>query len=502
MNWKATGAIALTLMIAVPLGLGYILAVDDEEITGWESTTQYNISDLLLNHSTPFYQEYTGPQNNTLTSATYIEVSSTNTSIPIYEQTSKSISLSTSYRTVPDDPRYSMSFDRVPLEIKVTKSDGTTETHIITVAYGGSLNKSFNGTTTLRIGTGPTTQDTFSYPFAQKVELKITVGSGTLSYTAWVATGTYADPNAGWKAGTEGVTWANGFNNEYAVFSVEFVGNTLFAFGDIGASDFLYLRYADGTAYYSPIAGPEQALGTYSALRVTINKDTATIEGLNSWVPLGQSPVVYNSATIDIPERSSVSRLHISNGHDMVRVRCDSAQIPAGEFPSTLDYTLNLSSLFPDSMMTVKLNSIGIYGDSLAIGSESFDVTDGRITVDGRKVPLKGAMISFLPDEDGTVTGRINSVEVGSFESVPSVTFGGEWSLTAIAYKVEEVSETNLTWQPGGFGLDREGFAAVGLLTAGAVFVVLGMQGRMNSTKVGVLLMVCGGAAFAYFSFI
>ena len=64
MNYKQMGAIALTLIICVPIALGYALSTEETEVTGYETTDQTSISDLLLNSTSPYYATSTSSANN------------------------------------------------------------------------------------------------------------------------------------------------------------------------------------------------------------------------------------------------------------------------------------------------------------------------------------------------------------------------------------------------------------------------------------------------------
>ena len=61
---KALAAIALTLIIAMPVGIGFLTAVHQEETDSWQTTSSSKISDLMLNHQTPYYGSYKGSSNN------------------------------------------------------------------------------------------------------------------------------------------------------------------------------------------------------------------------------------------------------------------------------------------------------------------------------------------------------------------------------------------------------------------------------------------------------
>ena len=57
-------AIALMLIVAVPLLLGFALNYEQTEKTAWQSTQTVNLTETLLNSSSPYYSRYNGPNNN------------------------------------------------------------------------------------------------------------------------------------------------------------------------------------------------------------------------------------------------------------------------------------------------------------------------------------------------------------------------------------------------------------------------------------------------------
>ncbi|MDY0413175.1 hypothetical protein, partial [Methanothrix soehngenii] len=118
---KALGAIALTLIVACPIGLGYVFALDQEEITVWESTSESNLTEILLNSNTEYYIGWEGPTNNSqlyyreymegywidrIMAPDYVSTGSTYTSLPVYDEISGEITLapSASMNVVFDSP--------------------------------------------------------------------------------------------------------------------------------------------------------------------------------------------------------------------------------------------------------------------------------------------------------------------------------------------------------------------------------------------------------------
>lgn len=95
-------AIAIVAMVAIPIGLGFILAFEDVEREGWRTVESHNLSDSILNSRAPYYISSTSPNNNsmmlpswtysTVTSPDYVSVSSVSSGIPIYDYDGSSIS--------------------------------------------------------------------------------------------------------------------------------------------------------------------------------------------------------------------------------------------------------------------------------------------------------------------------------------------------------------------------------------------------------------------------
>lgn len=613
---KALGAIALTLVICVPIGLGYLLAVDEETEEGWQTSDQYNISDMLLNSTTDYYMTYTGPGNNSAliqsiyypsggvtetqqVAPSYVKIGTTYTSLPTYSTATSSYTMiagsSTSYDldgslspvsvgynydathsigawafivmsinstassmhwcldygngqiyaktqtvAVAIDGGYRLYNTKLPggsvdctqfklitdadgivtvgvrdytaiaptvtswsaelaehSGVRLTTSSGTTrlalsDSSMLTVASSGIV--SVGGTTL----TGVT-----------KVEVVEGLGYGSLYYSYTQADGKYANPAYGWTIPTSGVVnstvWTNNQLNSEA--------RIMLSLPD-GASD-VYLGPTYGSTSYTAltihkassggtVTANGMTLGVYSYLMVEVTPDGYTVSGIKGWPSTGADPVTLNSVTVPATI-GNFSQITLSGTTTSVQIRVDSTEMVAGSYPSTRDYVLALSDVYGDTAVSLKLNSIGVYGDKLTISagsdSVSFPVNGGKILIGETSVSLKGAMIAAVPI-DGAWQVSINGYDVANFSTVPSITFGGEWSLTVMAYKLETTTQTRMAWQPGEFALDEKGFAAAGILVAGALLVILGMTGQRSSAKMGLLMLILGGAAMVYLTLI
>lgn len=522
---KALGAIALTMVIVCPVALGYLLSVHNEDVVGWETTEQKNISEMLLNESEPYYMTYTGSSNNntlvsqdrptsgaTLLSPVYRSVGGTYSSYPIQTIQSGHIPIGSGWVTV-DHDSYLLGYGSAQLKLHyyngsvevVSKSSGSTEFYKTNTGYAVLI--------------GSTSTEYYNVDY---VEVNTTEG---VPYTYFVDSGQYADINAGWAVPLRANTsineathyWTNGRQNSEVNlliggidpgYPVTFYINPITDRGgsvrtlEIDRSsvngDLIFkLCNPMGTVYET------QSIRAYPYVSLTITNDEYILSGCADWYPYGTVGAKYDTIVLKHNPVDSINVLLMgskkSTNSSNAYFRVDSTVSLAGYYPVTKDYSLDLNSIYLDGSRSVSFNSIGMYGDSITIGDTTYSVTNGRITIDGHKVALKGAVIGFLQESgSSTITGTINGREFGSFTSIPQITFNGEWSLTAIAYHVEQVSKNEKVWHAGEFGLDKNGLIAGGLIMAVVAFIACGMSGKMSGAKVAVLSIICGGSALVY----
>ncbi len=626
---KALGAIALTLIVACPIGLGYVFALEQEEVTVWESTSKASLTDIMLNSNTEYYINWEGPTNNSqlyykswhsgyqdnfITAPDYESVSNTYTSIPIYEEISGSypilpfdtisvpVNVSSEYDGVQSPGYGDPSLYELPVSdyyyimrgygteaLLMMDQDGSAPTHVTTERFLHIIRDGPGSWTVIAEGNTyesveafyvkPITSDTLtaycSYytpieldgdysffspaglpgvkivhddgsveyvvgwdqPYDQSNLLKTSRGDlyiddlvfgsvselyivgptniGGFSYNATAPVeGEYADMSAGWTVSKPSDPfapyWYNGQVNASVSMSLhieedrELFLEPVTTLTDDDTAPWLRItREGDGLVTVTHGFGGEEVsvvLGEYSDIYMTMSGDAYIVSGLASWPAMGTAPSTLHTVTLEhdmlLDDFRFVEIAVPGDHYEDVRLRVDSAQIVAGTFPLTEDYTLDMNTLFPARSYSIDIHSIGVYGDSLTLAGVSLPVTNGTVTVNDRTIALRGADISCIDrDGDGIYVTSIGTEEVGTTTGPGSIYLEGEWSLTATAYMLEEVTSTQLRWQPGEFGFDETGFVIIGLIACLGAFVGLGMYGRRSGAKVGILMLICGGAA-------
>ena len=149
---------------------------------------------------------------------------------------------------------------------------------------------------------------------------------------------------------------------------------------------------------------------------------------------------------------------------------------------------------------STKLLEINKYGSYLEYGGNTFQVTDGNITLGTHQISIRNAVFDSIPTAGGYIN-RINGITISTTANPSTITFGGIWSASVTTDSMESVSYTSTDWTPGQFGWDGldQNFLMVGLLTSVGAFIALGIYIRKTGRGLWPLLIVCGGAVMLFF---
>lgn len=144
-NLKQLAAIAITLIVVVPIALGYALSIEEEQTTAMESADSWSLTNLITNHESPYYNDgYTGVPNNQ----------------SVLSGTSSSVLDQVEYLTVGSNPTSYPSMTTA----SGTAALGTTTTQVETMAAGGTVSVN-------------SLSDTVTASGSQTVQTGITIGN-------------------------------------------------------------------------------------------------------------------------------------------------------------------------------------------------------------------------------------------------------------------------------------------------------------------------------------
>ena len=180
-------------------------------------------------------------------------------------------------------------------------------------------------------------------------------------------------------------------------------------------------------------------------------------------------------------------------------VRVDDAEFRAMEFLIINDQIYDAASIKTNPMTTI--NTVDIMGKSIEFGGNIYTVSKGSITLGTHQIPVKGLVLSSVPNGNGEYDNKIGDTVISTTAAPSAITFNGKWSASISTIGQEQYEYTKTEWIAGGFawnGMDQS-FLMVGLITSLGVFIALGIYARRSRASIWPLMLVCGGAAFLFF---
>ena len=205
----------------------------------------------------------------------------------------------------------------------------------------------------------------------------------------------------------------------------------------------------------------------------------------SSYVQLG----ALNLAKIAINNRSDISPV----------MRIDDALYRAFEFPVIDNQSYDPSQFKTNPSTTI--SNVQRYGISLEFGGNTYDVSEGNITLGTHKVSINNLVLSSVPNSNGGYDNKIGNSVVSTTADPSTIKFNGEWVASISTVSQEQYTYSKTEWTPGQFGWDGidQNFLMVGLLTSIGVFIALGLYIRRSRSSLWPLLVVCGGAVVLFF---
>lgn len=543
---------AIVIIVAAPILIGYAMAFEDVERTRYNPADTKNVTDLILNDTTYSYMSANSyalnskvwntsssyPQYNEYPE--YREISATHTSLPM----GYSDSLPATF--VPSDYKYIM--------INLT-DDISASSHTVMTVHGGNndgMSYSYFKKLTYYADQGIQLHnpEVYMYNYTTDTLSTLDVRSATsLSFDLSTYTGgiqvhyiradgstdnTYANTTSGYNVYRQGLstvlvnefaTWVPGLDSSNILATVDLrdltgglggdskVAYRIIAIGDnkrvsvleISRSSALSPWTINGTEMFR---SDDPDKNVWQFMITNGNIDAAYV---GSW-PNTLGPA-YAYQTISVPFESlspgsDIQAIYFNKESptDTERMRIDAATTRSAPYPVIRDQTYSPALLnnAADGYVT-EFSKVGQYGSSIDFAGNSYAVSNGRITVGSKTLPLEGLTFRSEKDDDGNFTNYIGDIKLATTTaSLPILTLVGTWGMIVQTTYLDKEIVTVTEWIPGEFawnGTDQS-FALIGLATCVAVFVGLGMYGRRSGAKVGMLMLITGCAAFIFLAMI
>lgn len=288
------------------------------------------------------------------------------------------------------------------------------------------------------------------------------------------------------KTTTDGVvSWTGAFGSDY--FNIYY---------DPNRSDNTYQLYFSANVNQS-ISGTDY---------VDLHTDLRYVGGWPTTIGAAQSYITYTNdreITTSTPF-TGISEIQLmftsSDQKQTPTIRMDAATFSGTEYPVISDNVYNPATFkqYPSTTIT----NITQYGKSLTFGGNTYNVSNGNITLGTHELPVKDLVFSSRPNTElGGYDNMIGNTVISNSAEPSTITFGGMWAASVDTKSMESYTYTKTVWNAGEFGWDGidQNFLIVGLLTCLGVFVALGIYARKKGSGGIIPLMIVTGCAAAVF---
>ena len=493
MNASRTCACALLIVAIVPVILGFCWPTGTVTEDAWEVEQGIDITDSLNNRQIDVWDYYRGPLNNLsvykpLMDGLYFPTAETTTvpnNYPIasVESTSTVQSIAFNDLSMSGKSRYTVFGD-------------FTITGDPTVYYFGDYWPNTNTLIAWKMNPGlqPDTIRTISPKASDEL-----TGTDLTLKTFGAPTG-YIDL----KKGLSGVQSVSGWTNELKNRSVEM----WIKFDDVGYSNSIHIegltltRASNGlvSAAYN---GTTKTLGSaYPFLSVIFDMEKVEVRGLMGPEDFGAtSYTVGNSVSFDDPRTGEIKALTLygSGYHWWVKQTMTAISSTKG----ISDSGVVPDSYYPTHSWELQIVNPATFGRSLSIGTVTYPITDGSITVtnldtgESSTIPVRGLRILSL------VLNGQQEISVGGVtvlrQSPQStmIVLNGDWYASVVLSKVEQSTVEKFIWTPGFFNFSKSAYCVTGLLACAGVAVLGSLWNRNKESTIPLyIVMAAAGAVY------
>lgn len=181
-------------------------------------------------------------------------------------------------------------------------------------------------------------------------------------------------------------------------------------------------------------------------------------------------------------------------------MRVDSAYYRAFEHPIMENKTYDPAAFRTNPATTI--NNPTQYGSSIEFGGNTYAVKNGNITLGTHQIPVKGLVLSSVPDGNGAYENRIGETVISTTADPSTIIFNGKWLANISTISLEPNTVTKTEWVAGSFAWDGidDNFLLCGMVTCIAAFIGCGIYAKKTGSG-GIIpvMIVCGCAALMFF---
>ncbi len=288
---------------------------------------------------------------------------------------------------------------------------------------------------------------------------------------------TYMDVSQGVTLNANTVYWTNGYTLGTVKMLLNSQGKTSTL--TVSTSDNTNLAIVESNTDGYRLGSETLGKWDMALLELDLRTGQATLSGVNnptSMVDYAASS--YSVSTSFSPAETKILALKNGSGWG---VSINQTVVFMDTYSNLMqDPHVNLSSYFSGAeYVRLNFDSFAYYGDSLTINGTTYDVVDGKITVDiengrSRSFHLTNMLVTWDKNQHVylTFTNSNTKIDLGE-ASTRELSMGGDWYFDAAIYQGHEVIGSEYKWDAGSWNFTESGFYIIflGLLLLAACIV-------------------------------
>lgn len=297
---------------------------------------------------------------------------------------------------------------------------------------------------------------------------------------------TYMDVSQGVTHGDRVVYWTNGYDLGKVTMLLDARDGTstsLNVSDERGSKGICTVRYgsAGGYVLYDVAADEAKVLGKWdmALLEIDLRAGEVKLSGVNN----PTSMVDYTASEYSVtgsftPGATKILTLYNGKGWKM---SVNATTVYMDTYSNLMqDPNVNLSSYFSTAeYVRLNFDSFAYYGDSITINGTTYDVVDGKITVDigngrTRSFDLTNMLVTWEKDKHVYLSFTNSNTKIDLGETTTrTLSMGGDWYFDAAIYQGKEVVGSEYKWDAGTWSFTESGFYIIflGLLILAACVI-------------------------------
>lgn len=252
-------------------------------------------------------------------------------------------------------------------------------------------------------------------------------------------------------------TWASGDPITFDDSGADYSNTAVISYYNSAATDTFTVSRQAGRTYVSLNGGPNVDIGTWKQIQVDLNNidGKLTVYPIGTWDNFNNYTLYGTSIDIGSLNKANLKSIAWTTTGTTLRLEVENTRVFFNNYGVVMiDPYITISNLWPNyTWFTVHITDVASIGSAITIGSTTYPVTDGMITVNGEQfsvteLSLEYSKTSDAPSESWEVVIKTSKASTTVDATSTYLGFTGPWYFAAGFYKIVQKEVTEWEWNP------------------------------------------------------